>query len=274
MSLTSRIQALTTYANSVTGQNDTNLSDAVATLASGYGGGGGSSQGVEVITDNNGKITDYVVHGFTDVPDLLLNYISYSSAPNDVPLPVISFTDNPTILGRLALSYAKAKVDWSGLSAMEKVRGESAFALTYVAQDPMTDSVVDLPNFKGYVDGTHTAGSCFRTTSTYAPKTYRLPKMEVIPQYAWYQYAVQNIDITIGSVGHGVTSSKSRPFGGTSNATGIVTIYTTGDVLDALKTAVTENAGSGLTFIYKASEATTYNDTSYSAGDTILTSTP
>jgi len=40
MSLTSRIQALTAYANEVTGASDTTLSDAVATLAEGYGGGG------------------------------------------------------------------------------------------------------------------------------------------------------------------------------------------------------------------------------------------
>ena len=40
--LTDAINALTTYANSVTGKTppDTTLSDAVATLASGYGGGG------------------------------------------------------------------------------------------------------------------------------------------------------------------------------------------------------------------------------------------
>lgn len=39
MSLTSRIQALTAYANEVTGESDTTLSDAVASLADGYGGG-------------------------------------------------------------------------------------------------------------------------------------------------------------------------------------------------------------------------------------------
>lgn len=38
--LTDAINALTTYANSVTGGSDTDLSSAVATLASGYGGGG------------------------------------------------------------------------------------------------------------------------------------------------------------------------------------------------------------------------------------------
>ena len=38
--LTDAINALTTYANTVTGASDTTLSEAVATLASGYGGGG------------------------------------------------------------------------------------------------------------------------------------------------------------------------------------------------------------------------------------------
>lgn len=37
--LTDSIEALTTYANGVTGESDTNLSDAVHTLGSGYGGG-------------------------------------------------------------------------------------------------------------------------------------------------------------------------------------------------------------------------------------------
>lgn len=40
--LTDRINALTTYSNTVTGENDTTLSDAVAHLIAGYGGGGSS----------------------------------------------------------------------------------------------------------------------------------------------------------------------------------------------------------------------------------------
>ena len=40
--LTDAINALTRYANETTGQSDTNLSDAVATLVEGYGQGGGS----------------------------------------------------------------------------------------------------------------------------------------------------------------------------------------------------------------------------------------
>ena len=46
--LTDSINALTTYANEVTGASDTTLSDAVHTLASGYGGGGGCTRTVVV----------------------------------------------------------------------------------------------------------------------------------------------------------------------------------------------------------------------------------
>ena len=43
MSLTDKINALTAYANGVTGESDTTLSEAVHTLADGYGQGGGDS---------------------------------------------------------------------------------------------------------------------------------------------------------------------------------------------------------------------------------------
>lgn len=46
--LTDAITALTTYANGVTGASDTTLSDAVRTLADGYGQGGGGGTPVTV----------------------------------------------------------------------------------------------------------------------------------------------------------------------------------------------------------------------------------
>ena len=51
--LTDAINALTTYANETTGASDTTLSDAVETLVDGYGGGGGTSIGVETTTIPN-----------------------------------------------------------------------------------------------------------------------------------------------------------------------------------------------------------------------------
>lgn len=56
--LTDAINALTTYANTVTGASDTTLSDAVATLADGYGGGGGVSvDGIANGTEPSGAVT-------------------------------------------------------------------------------------------------------------------------------------------------------------------------------------------------------------------------
>lgn len=57
--LTDAINALTTYANTVTGASDTTLSDAVATLASGYGGSNDielSDQGLWEVGATNGQI--------------------------------------------------------------------------------------------------------------------------------------------------------------------------------------------------------------------------
>lgn len=56
--LTDAINALTTYANSVTGASDTTLSEAVATLANGYGQGGGIS--IDEIA-SNGITGDIVI---------------------------------------------------------------------------------------------------------------------------------------------------------------------------------------------------------------------
>lgn len=272
--LTPKIEALTAYANEITGKNDTTLSDAVASLADGYGGGGGISQGIEIVTDANGKITNYIIHGFTEIPALMLNYVGYNSNANDAPLPTISFADKPVSFAKAAVNNGKVKIDFSGLSELEKVASEYAFTTFYISQDPCSDIVVNLPKFKGYVDNTYSAINCFRSTSQYAYKTFILPVMTNIPKYAWYGYTATGLDITIGSIGHAVTACQEQPFSSTSSASGTVTIYTDGSHLDALKTKVEKDAGSNLTFIYKASEATTYNDISYAAGDTILTSTP
>lgn len=56
--LTDAINALTTYANTVTGASDTTLSDAVATLASGYGQGGGITwDALATNTEPSGAVT-------------------------------------------------------------------------------------------------------------------------------------------------------------------------------------------------------------------------
>lgn len=278
--LTDSINALTTYANEITGQSDTNLSDAVYTLANGYGQGGGQSEGytgIEVKTNSNGYITDYIFHGFSEIPKYALTYVSYGR-PTSARAPVISFADKPISCGEKAFSSAIVSIEWSGLSELEKVGKDGALNPNYSIYNDQSAQIVNLPKFKGYVDDTYSAINIFRQSKNnnpYAPFTYILPSCEIIPQYGWYLLAGNGISITLGSIGHGVKESKAAPFGGTVNAVGTITIFTTGDKLNSIKTKVMSNSpGSGLNFVFKASEATTYDGTSYVAGDTIITATP
>ena len=264
--LTPKIEALTAYANGITGKSDTTLSDAVASLADGYGQGGGISQGIEVVTDSNGKITDYIFHMET-VPDFALNYLGYNRDRTD-GIPNATFAVKPKHIGMSAFNKAKVKMDWSGLSEIETIDGGLALSLSYSQYNDASAVVVNLPKFVGY-KATDNAEKLFGYGNAYAPKVFNLPVCVIIPQWAWYSCTSTGLDITIGSIGHAVTGSRPHPFGSTPNASGTVTIYTKGDVLDTFRSAVQDGAGKNITFVYKASEATTYNGTSYQAGDTI-----
>ncbi len=66
--LTDAITALTTYANGVTGASDTTLSDAVRTLADGYGGGG-SGPAFELIGEWTGYLPEYTNTSTTETTD-------------------------------------------------------------------------------------------------------------------------------------------------------------------------------------------------------------
>ena len=86
--LTDAIQALTTYSNTVTGASDTTLSDAVATLAAGYGGGGSAPFGfvsekviiadtaVTTGSNNSEAVFQSFESGLTDTTDYHL-YVFY-----------------------------------------------------------------------------------------------------------------------------------------------------------------------------------------------------
>lgn len=83
--LTDSINALTAYANEITGKSDTTLSDAVASLADGYGGGGTvypffvSYERVDVTEDLTSMTTLQFLNSY--LPDL----------PNGAPYPTIMY---------------------------------------------------------------------------------------------------------------------------------------------------------------------------------------
>ena len=81
--------------------------------------------------------------------------------------------------------------------------------------------------------------------------------------------------ITMGSVGYGLATVQPTQyiFYQCTQAGLTITFYTTGANVDTFLSRFRDGA-TNATIIVKASEATTYNGTSYAAGSTILTSTP
>lgn len=113
MSLTDKINALTAYANEVTGESDTTLSEAVHTLADGYGQGGGDTiwnkivdRKVTEIDDKDGvckTIGAYAFYGCESLTSVIFPSVEYigrdafgnCSALSSINLPlVISAGDN------------------------------------------------------------------------------------------------------------------------------------------------------------------------------------
>ncbi len=78
--------------------------------------------------------------------------------------------------------------------------------------------------------------------------------------------------VQMGSIGHAVTGVANNAFYQCTQSTLTITVYTTGDKVDTLLTNI-RNSATAATIIFKASEATTYNDNSYAADTTMLTST-
>lgn len=103
--LTDSINALTTYANEVTGASDTNLSDAVHTLASGYGGGEWDEIIAHYVTNAYGLFRDAILPNNTvlDFHDATLvdttDFLRRATAENLV-------IKNLTIIGSMA-SFAR-----------------------------------------------------------------------------------------------------------------------------------------------------------------------
>lgn len=89
--LTNAINALTTYANEVTGESDTNLSDAVYSLAEGYGQGGSNAQVTEADVTLE-SASEYLSFNCNHAPDIICVYAknwAYASGGNGVYSMVI-----------------------------------------------------------------------------------------------------------------------------------------------------------------------------------------
>ena len=240
--LTDAINALTTYANSVTGESDTNLSDAVYSLAEGYGQGGGGvsiTDGIVITEWDTGGTRPKTVEIYGDVPNFMFGQYNNSFSVG-INLTSVTFHNTARI-------------------------GLGAFQRTALVSITIPDSVESIGEqcFRGQTALAHYVHENAR--NLYG---YNKPAVKAL------QYGLGNLeDLQLGAVGKPVTIIYKDAFSNNNApSTAVFTIYTTGDnvntILAGMRTYLTTQQ-----IVFKAAEATTYNGTSYAAGATILTST-
>lgn len=103
-----------------------------------------------------------------------------------------------------------------------------------------------------------------------------LPKLTFISSGDWsalFRGCSALQEVQLGSVGNGITFIDDDTFYGVNNQGMVATLYTIGSTVDGVLANARAYAPN-ITIIIKASEDTTYNDETYLAGETILTSTP
>lgn len=107
-------------------------------------------------------------------------------------------------------------------------------------------------------------------------KTVSLPKCQVLATAnnnlgSFYNCTALET-VQLGSVGTSCKVYSGYDFIGCSQSGLTITLYCKGELADA-NLAFLRNGATGATIVIKASEATAYNGTAYSAGDTMITST-
>lgn len=254
--LTDGIEALTAYANTVTGESDTTLSDAVASLVDGYGQGGGISDGYEITALDQDGFPTAVDHYGTEVHRQ--QYWNRTSSDGFWKnLVSITFKDVVTSIGASAFYSCVnlTTIDTKDIVSVQAAGFQSCTSFTSL----------DFPKLTSVGQGAFLG--CTAVINASFPVLTNCSAQRVLRQCLALE------DVQLGSVGYGVTSLSNLFFEQDTQTGLTITIYTTGSYADAAVTNA-RNSATNATIVIKASEATTYNGTSYSAGDTILTSTP
>lgn len=268
--LTPKIEALTAYANEITGKSDTTLSDAVASLADGYGQGGGSITNGIVVTssDANGYPTNIEYYG---------QLFAYALGATRI--------DVDYYLGKIENVTFKDKITDIPAYAFFSCayRGNGIESLTFPDVVSVGSSAFGGNNGNGAkikvlsfpaLETLGNVSACFASKSI---EELYLPKLTTLGQtnnsYGICRFCTGMKYAEIGSVGYTAPDNIKYQFRDCTQSTLTICIYTSGTLVDSILTTLRTYA-TNATIIFKASEATTYNGTSYAAGDTILTSTP
>ena len=140
--LTDAINALTTYANSVTGESDTTLSDAVYSLASGYGGSSGSivSESGTYTAAESSIPTISFTGSHSTAPDIIVFTDVSSSDPVGNSITMFTYIDFTSVFG--SAMEAKPSTSWATAYIYNRVAANlnnAAAAATYT-RDEVTSS--------------------------------------------------------------------------------------------------------------------------------------
>ena len=268
--LTDSIEALTTYANTVTGESDTTLSDAVASLADGYGQGGGSITNGIVVTssDANGYPTNIEYYG-----QLFAYALGATRIDVDYYLGKIenvTFKDKITDIP--AYAFFSCAYRGNGIESLTFPDVVSVGASAFGGNNG-NGAKIKVLSFPA-LETLGIVNSCFASKSI---EELYLPKLTTLAQnnasYGICRFCTSMKYAEIGSVGYTAPDNIKYQFRECTQSALTICIYTSGALVDSILSTLRTFA-TNATIIFKASEVTTYNGTSYSAGDTILTSTP
>ena len=251
-----RLQALISYSNNKTGASDTTLGDAVARLVEGYGGGSIEDGVIVTARDSNGHATAVEKYGDCGPYEFGIGTYNYNRFPY-YGLETINLHDCTTLM-----EGAMFNASITNVSGMENITscGANAFYGINISEIVLSKA-------------TNIGGTCFRSLGS-ACKSVKLPVVQTVGSFI-FQDAKTLESAQLGSVGHPCPmNGTAKMFYGCTQNNLTITVYQTGSNVDTLITNLRNSGGDNATIIVKASEATTYNGTSYAAGDTILTSTP
>lgn len=117
-----------------------------------------------------------------------------------------------------------------------------------------------------------TFGGCTSLKSVYLPKCVRVVSRAAANNTSTFGGCTSLETVEIGSIDNGIVELNNNSFYNCTQAFLTVIAYTTGAYADTALTNI-RNGATNATIIIKAAEDTTYNDVSYAAGETMITST-
>ena len=237
------------------------MADAIAAIPSGTT----ITDGVVWKTlDANGNPTEVDFYG-TIVPAYCFGFNSYGNPSN--PMNYVQKINWKTAITAIKSSaFAISKL--TSLTIPESVTQVTFSAAMFASK---SNSLVEVDWLSSFKLDYNAFNQCTALERFYAPNISQISNLTNGNQYSAFYNCTALQSAQFGSANHAVTTIHNTTFANCTQSGFTITVYTTANYVDTLVSNI-RNGATNATIIIKASEATTYNGTSYAAGDTILTS--